>query len=616
MPENQHGGHRAFTLLDDQPYRTADDPLGFDDIAGSLAELILRSRGSTPLALGIESGWGTGKSTLMLRLADMLATDPNVKTVWFNAWTADDGGTLEGLVKSVLDSLDRSTLRRAARNERLLSWAKVVGLIVADWLRLGSLVNVLWREASVDAKARNEMRQIVLESVRNWAHVTELGPEKLLVIFVDDLDRCSPTNVLQVFEAIKLYLDAPGLVFVIGYDRDVVSDAILNAKDYGDDAQSFRYLEKIVQLVYRLPGVSDRAAARLLDIYLTHSATQQLFDETCRALTIEQNARNPRRIKRFINGFILEYGLDADWENLGAETLVRVLIIDVYFNEFGQLLRTRSEADPVQEFRQYIELRRGFRTGDLSEDDWERAPQRFQALGLPSPPRNARDALDLLEREIKEMKPSFQKLAGNNDFLPLIEGLGDIAKLREKLRRYAPTSIAAPRGEGSVFVSYTRADVAHATRLNDALQSRFGNERVFMDMTSIGAGENWQQATENAIGTATVVVSVIGPSWLGAVGSSGWLARELGALLARLDAVVIPVLVGGAVFPRMHELPASLTPLLDRQGVTLSEANWDAEVEALCDAVEHWLAEKSSPVPTQVVTSVGTARLRTSEAST
>ena len=57
----------------------------------------------------------------------------------------------------------------------------------------------------------------------------------LLVVFVDDLDHCSPENVAWVLEAIRLYLDAPGLVFVISCDPDVVGDALVTAR--GDNAQ-------------------------------------------------------------------------------------------------------------------------------------------------------------------------------------------------------------------------------------------------------------------------------------------------------------------------------------------------------------------------------------------
>ncbi|MDQ3678721.1 MAG: P-loop NTPase fold protein, partial [Actinomycetota bacterium] len=63
------------TFLGDQPAREAKDPLGFDQIADRLAAVVQASRGSTPFTLGIEGGWGGGKSTLMHHLREKL--DPS-----------------------------------------------------------------------------------------------------------------------------------------------------------------------------------------------------------------------------------------------------------------------------------------------------------------------------------------------------------------------------------------------------------------------------------------------------------------------------------------------------------------------------------------------------------
>src|SRR5687768_17383334 len=94
---------RLFTLLGDEPHDEAGDALGFDEVADKLARLVLSSSDSTPFALGIEAGWGMGKSSLMARLRDHLErSDEPVATVAFNAWTADDGRVLEGILKTVL----------------------------------------------------------------------------------------------------------------------------------------------------------------------------------------------------------------------------------------------------------------------------------------------------------------------------------------------------------------------------------------------------------------------------------------------------------------------------------------------------------------------------------
>jgi hypothetical protein len=43
----------------------------------------------------------------------------------------------------------------------------------------------------------------------------------VLVVFVDDLDRCLPEKTVQVLEAIKLFLDKHGCLFVLGADLNV-----------------------------------------------------------------------------------------------------------------------------------------------------------------------------------------------------------------------------------------------------------------------------------------------------------------------------------------------------------------------------------------------------------
>jgi predicted KAP-like P-loop ATPase len=39
---------------------------------------------------------------------------------------------------------------------------------------------------------------------------------KKIIIFIDDLDRCSPKETVQVLESTKAFLDIRGFVFVIG----------------------------------------------------------------------------------------------------------------------------------------------------------------------------------------------------------------------------------------------------------------------------------------------------------------------------------------------------------------------------------------------------------------
>ena len=97
-------------------------------------------------------------------------------------------------------------------------------------------------------------------------HVTNNGGR--LVVFVDDLDRCLPEKAIEVLEAIKLFVDAPGCVFVLGLDQDVIARGIemkykeLGEKKDGEGKGQFtiegmRYLEKIIQLPFQIPPVEQ-----------------------------------------------------------------------------------------------------------------------------------------------------------------------------------------------------------------------------------------------------------------------------------------------------------------------------------------------------------------------
>ena len=608
----------GLTLLGDHPHVDGGDPLEFDRIAENLTALVLSSRGSTPFTLGIEAGWGRGKSTLMRKLEQSLDREPAVTTVWFNAWTSDRGTALEGLIKAVLDRLDPGVLRRAARRQQLLGWARAVSTAVAELLRLGTVANAIWSQISTDPKARNDMRELMVHAMEEWTGARRSAePQRLLVVFVDDLDRCSPDSVLQIFEAIKLYLDAPGFVFVVGYDRTVVSDAILDAKQYSESTTSHNYLEKIIQIVYRIPDPGDAEVNALMDLYLDRSETGALFDSSARALVIEQNTRNPRRVKRFINGFVLEYGLDSEWRDLGPETLVRVLILDLYFPDFAVLLRSRSTRDPVEDFTGYVQAREVLRRGVPRDgsDAWQGIDAMFADRGLaaPAPGTSPDAALQTIEQELPE---AFPRLARNSDFLSLLAGLGDAAeraRLREKLRRYSPTLLrpASPETPTRILISYRREDTAaHAGRLRDALTARFPEEAVYMDVR-VEAGVSFVEGILNAAESAGVMLVVIGRNFL-AVDADGrprlenpsdFVRLEIGAGLTFPDTRVIPVLVGGATMPGIDRLPGDLAGLTRLQAIELTDDRWAYDVERLVNVIEYAL----TPRPTADAMSSNTA---------
>ena len=366
-----------FVLLNDQPVSEPDskDVLGVADEISGLVDLIIGSRYSAPFTVGIDADWGMGKSTLMLQLQAALAAHKNegVVTTWFNAWTAQKSDALAGLIKSALMEVDenalRRLLRRVARNHGLLIGLRVMFIAAASFLHLGRVVDQIWDFMSVDARSRNEIIKDLEKVFDNWAAKTKRTPSgRLLVVFIDDLDRCSTEVIVGVCEAMRLYLAVPGIVFVIGCDQEVLTRAARLSGMDSQAATSLGFLEKIIQITYHKPAPDDQQISGLVEYYAGLSRAGGLFSEQARQIVVQGTGRNPRRVKRLLNSIILQYRLDPEWESLGPENLSAVNLLAHFYPEFYRELTRPNGADVIHKFLIYKELLNRVQRGDPVRD--------------------------------------------------------------------------------------------------------------------------------------------------------------------------------------------------------------------------------------------------------
>lgn len=100
------------------------------------------------------------------------------------------------------------------------------------------------------------------------------------------------------------------------------------------------------------------------------------------------------------------------------------------------------------------------------------------------------------------------------------QGSAKAPELDEALR---PSSITEPEKSappqpkadspvtGGIFISYRREETdAYAGRLYDRLSSRFGEERVFMDIDSIPLGDDFVDVITNKVESCDVLLALIG----------------------------------------------------------------------------------------------------------
>jgi formylglycine-generating enzyme required for sulfatase activity len=135
--------------------------------------------------------------------------------------------------------------------------------------------------------------------------------EGALVVFVDDLDRCLPEKTVQVLEAIKLFLDKHGCVFVLGADTRIVQEAVASHyKNTGITGESAAdYLEKIIQLRFELPPILTE---QMGDYLQNDPSAKHVVDDQVRqhwpALVTGADI-NPRRVKKVVNDVNLQWAM-------------------------------------------------------------------------------------------------------------------------------------------------------------------------------------------------------------------------------------------------------------------------------------------------------------------
>lgn len=120
-----------------------------------------------------------------------------------------------------------------------------------------------------------------------------------LIIFIDDLDRCEERVIVELLEAIKLYLGTHRCVFVLGLDENAVAEALGRHWSGRAEDTNREYLEKLFQAILPLPPAREEAAKKFIE---EQFRKHDLRPEADLAQMVGDLLEpNPRRIKNFVN---------------------------------------------------------------------------------------------------------------------------------------------------------------------------------------------------------------------------------------------------------------------------------------------------------------------------
>jgi KAP family P-loop domain len=170
--------------------------------------------------------------------------------------------------------------------------------------------------------------------------------QRRLYLFIDDLDRCLPEAAVSVLEAIKLFFNIPGCVFILGMDRQVVEQGIrvryqtfaLGPPGTASPVDARQYLDKIIQIPFTLPPLSMAQIAGFIRHWCDEY--QQPALKECAEVIVTGVAPNPRSVKRTLNVLRLMLALrEAQGQPLTSNDLQRLATIVVLQTSYDALYR-------------------------------------------------------------------------------------------------------------------------------------------------------------------------------------------------------------------------------------------------------------------------------------
>jgi len=224
------------------------------------------------------------------------------------------------------------------------------------------------------------------------------GKDKKLVVFVDDLDRCQPKCIAETLDAIRLVMDNPNVIVLIGIDHRIAFKAIEgHYKNVSDGKGEIReeeiardYLGKIIQLPIRLQEPTVQELEEFINKRLFPNAvklplqekqeSQKLMQQQLKATDVEHETLKdlgepPVRTSMSTGEYSPSRVVKSPSEEI-IEIETEMLDADDEYYEFSDLSKKFGFSNP----RQLLRLRNSYRL--IKALELQKARKENQELGF------------------------------------------------------------------------------------------------------------------------------------------------------------------------------------------------------------------------------------------
>ena len=294
--------------------------------------------------------WGSGKSSLMKYLKKEL--DGEFNTFFFEAWEYEKDENLAMSLLEYITSKNTDVTKELYDNIVKYGGRVLRGLGKSVKMNIPLFTNgpafEIDPSAFVEEVSKSEeltfqkaLDSFKTEFVRFEDAITAGDKPKFNIVFIDDLDRCEPEQVLNLLSAIKLFFTyGQKTIFFCGIDKKAVEQAVKTK--YGKVVKANEYMEKIFDISFTMPEHED--VLKLISLYfddrpIKHGNFEGQLDYKISEFFISIKFTNPRRLKKVLNKYlILSYYKSIFRENNKHSYLIPNIITDDNGNFFETII--------------------------------------------------------------------------------------------------------------------------------------------------------------------------------------------------------------------------------------------------------------------------------------
>lgn len=216
------------------------------------------------LVLAINNPWGTGKSTF-IKMWEQSLRLKGYNTAFFNAWENDfNNDPLTAIIGelSMLKGKKKIELKKVVDVASKLT-SELIPLLIKGFAekKFGKeFTDFIDATVKGSGKVMQKYVEDYTEKKESLAEfrselekaINEVSPDKPVVFFIDELDRCRPNYSVEILEKVKHFFNVKNIIFVLAIDKLQLSHAICGVYN-SEKINAEEYLKRFIDIEYTIP---------------------------------------------------------------------------------------------------------------------------------------------------------------------------------------------------------------------------------------------------------------------------------------------------------------------------------------------------------------------------